>query len=85
MSHDNNSFHMLSVLLLWEKEYQRKQWVSKERMNVAFIQRTRVRARMRPKKDKMLEVADYSRLIEEFFEKWEVGRGRKHWGTLREM
>lgn len=33
---------------------------------MAFIHHACMLARMRPKKEKMLEVADYSRLIEEF-------------------
>lgn len=36
------------------------------------------------KREKMLEVGDDSRLIEEFFRNVMCGRGSKHWGTLRE-
>lgn len=35
------------------------------------------------KKEKILEVVDYSRLIEEFLRDGRWGRRRKHWGTLR--
>lgn len=53
---------------------------------MAFIHHTCmcVCASVREKKEKMLEVADYSRLIEEFLRNGRCGRGSKHLGTLRE-
>lgn len=50
-------------------------------MNMAFIHHA-LHVRVRAKKEKMLEVADYSRLIEEFLVKWEVRKKEQTLGYI---